>query len=66
MNSAVNDLINEHKAIQIAQNNLEKIQEMFMKNYEADIKDIIDLLDFLKVFSDKCHHGKEDLPDHSL
>jgi len=66
MNSAVNDLINEHKAIQIALNILEKIQERLKKDDEADIKDIIDLLDFLKVFSDKCHHGKEDLPDHSL
>ena len=60
MNTASNDLINEHKAIQIALNILEKIQERLEKNGEAYYKDIIDLLEFLKEFADKCHHGKEE------
>jgi hemerythrin-like domain-containing protein len=42
-------------------NILEKIQERLGKNGEADYKDIIDLLDFLKEFADKCHHGKEEV-----
>ena len=61
MNTASKDLINEHKAIQIALNILEKIQERLKKNDEVDKKDIIDLLDFLKEFADKCHHGKEEI-----
>jgi hemerythrin-like domain-containing protein len=61
MNAASKDLISEHKAIQIALNILEKIQERLGKNGEADYKDIIDLLDFLKEFADKCHHGKEEV-----
>jgi len=61
MNTASKDLINEHKAIQIALNILEKIQERWKKNDEADIKDINDLLDFLREFADKCHHGKEEI-----
>jgi hemerythrin-like domain-containing protein len=60
MNSASKDLINEHKAIQIALNILEKIGERTDKNGEADYKDINDLLEFLKEFADKCHHGKEE------
>ena len=61
MNAASMDLINEHKAIQIALNILEKIQERLENNGEADYKDIISLLELLKEFADKCHHGKEEL-----
>ena len=60
MNAASKDLINEHKAIQIVLNILEKIQERLEKNGEADYKDIIDLLEFQREFADKCHHGKEE------
>ncbi len=60
MNAASKDLINEHKAIQIALNIMEKMQERLEKNGEANYKDIIDLLEFLKEFADKCHHGKEE------
>ena len=60
MNAASLDLINEHKAIQIALNILEEIKERVEKNGEADYKDIISLLDFMKEFADKCHHGKEE------
>ncbi len=60
MNTASLDLINEHKAIQIALNILEEIKERIEKKGEADYKDIISLLDFMKEFADKCHHGKEE------
>jgi len=60
MNTASKDLIDEHKAIQIALNILEKILERLEKNGEADYTDIISLLEFLKEFADKCHHGKEE------
>jgi len=60
MNTARKDLTSEHNAIQIALNILEKIIEKLKKDDEADIKDINDLLDFLREFADKCHHGKEE------
>jgi hemerythrin-like domain-containing protein len=60
MNAASNDLIKEHKAIQTVLSILEKIIERLEKNGEADYKDISDLLEFLKEFADKCHHGKEE------
>ena len=60
MNTARKDLTSEHNAIQIALNILEEIIEKLKKDDEADIKDINDLLDFLREFADKCHHGKEE------
>ncbi len=60
MNTARKDLLSEHEAIQTALNILEKIIEKSRKDDEADIKDINDLLDFLREFADKCHHGKEE------
>jgi len=60
MKTAKEDLIHEHKAIQIALNILERIGERLQKNQIADYSDINALLGFLKEFADKCHHGKEE------
>jgi hemerythrin-like domain-containing protein len=60
MKTALQDLIQEHKAIQVALNILEKIREKLENTGEADPDDINDLLGFLKEFADKCHHGKEE------
>ena len=60
MKTAGKDLVKEHMAIQIALNILEKIQERSEKNDETDSGDIVDLIEFLKEFADKCHHGKEE------
>jgi len=60
MKTASQDLIHEHKAILIALNVIENIVERMKSNEEIDSKDIEDLLGFLKVFADKCHHGKEE------
>jgi hemerythrin-like domain-containing protein len=54
------DLIREHKTILIALNVIEKMYERVQNNNEVDIKDIEDIIEFLKVFADKCHHGKEE------
>jgi hemerythrin-like domain-containing protein len=60
MKTAKEDLIHEHKVIQIALNILERIGERSQKDEIANYGDIKDLLGFLTEFADKCHHGKEE------
>jgi hemerythrin-like domain-containing protein len=60
MEAASQDLIHEHKAILIALDVIEKIYIRVQNDKELDFKDIEDIIEFLKVFADKCHHGKEE------
>jgi hemerythrin-like domain-containing protein len=61
MKTASQDLIHEHTAILIALNVIEKMcLNVQNNNKETDYKDIEDIIGFLKVFADKCHHGKEE------
>ena len=61
MKTPSQDLMHEHKAILIALNIIEKMCENVQNNNkETDYKDIEDIIGFLKVFADKCHHGKEE------
>ncbi len=60
METASQDLIHEHKAILIALDVIEKMYERVQNDKELDYKDIEDIIEFLKVFADKCHHGKEE------
>ena len=39
---------------------MSKIAENIKTNKGFDIKDIEKIVDFLKTFADKCHHGKEE------
>jgi hemerythrin-like domain-containing protein len=54
------DLIHEHNAIKIMLNIMSKIAENIQAGKSFDIKDIGQIVDFLKTFADKCHHGKEE------
>jgi len=60
MNKASSDLINEHKAIILTLGILDKISGLLENDKEVDIIDVKDIIEFLKVFADKCHHGKEE------
>ena len=60
METASHDLMNEHKAILLALDVLESISRKVSMNGESDTKDIESMIDFLQVFADKCHHGKEE------
>ncbi len=57
---ASEDLKNEHEAILFTLEILGKIVEIIKSNKKADVNDIVELIDFLKIFADKCHHGKEE------
>lgn len=54
------DLIHEHNAIKIMLNIMSKIAENIQAGKSFDIKNIGQIVDFLKTFADKCHHGKEE------
>jgi hemerythrin-like domain-containing protein len=54
------DLINEHKAIKIMLSIMSKIADNIQSGKDYDTKDPAQIVDFLKTFADKCHHGKEE------
>jgi len=60
MKTTGQDLMHEHKAIMVALDVMEKMQERARDDKEIDTGDIQEMLDFLRVFADKCHHGKEE------
>jgi len=54
------DLKQEHDAILIALDVIEKMRYLAHENKNIDYSDIKDMIGFLKIFADKCHHGKEE------
>jgi hemerythrin-like domain-containing protein len=60
MEKASRDLMNEHRAILVTLDIIEKMYERIRDNIETESDDIKEIIDFLKVFADKCHHGKEE------
>jgi hemerythrin-like domain-containing protein len=60
MKTASEDLMHEHKAISIALSVIENTVKRIRNDEKIDFKDLEDMIDFLKVFADKCHHGKEE------
>lgn len=61
MEKTSQDLRHEHDAIQTALNIIEKMYQRVQEDREIDKRDIKDLINFLRVFADKCHHGKEEI-----
>jgi hemerythrin-like domain-containing protein len=58
---AIKDLKIEHDAVQVTLRILGKICQRFeMPGNKLDIQHLDQLLDFFRVFVDKCHHGKEE------
>jgi hemerythrin-like domain-containing protein len=54
------DLIHEHKAIGIMLGVMTAIAGNVTKGKEFDVLEIDKVVDFLRTFADKCHHGKEE------
>ena len=54
------DLIHEHKAIKVMLSIMSKIAEDIKTKKGFDTEDVEKIVDFLKTFADKCHHGKEE------
>jgi len=57
---ATQQLIREHEDIKLMLNILETISGKLEKDNELNIAHFEKILDFIKKFADKCHHGKEE------
>ncbi|MZQ75771.1 MAG: hemerythrin [Peptoclostridium sp.] len=57
---ASEDLVNEHKEILTGLKILEKMVKLIDDGKVAEGEDIKGIVNFLKLFADKCHHGKEE------
>lgn len=54
------DLIEEHNGVLVALQLLEKVENALAARNEQAPEHLGQLLDFLKGFVDRCHHGKEE------
>jgi len=54
------DLIHEHKAIKVMLSIMSKIDGNIKTDQGFDTRDVEKIIDFLRTFADKCHHGKEE------
>jgi hemerythrin-like domain-containing protein len=60
MSKAIDDLKHDHEAILSALQILENIDRQIAAGMKIPKHDIVGFIDFLKEFTDKCHHGKEE------
>lgn len=57
---ATQELRNEHEGIKIALAVLNHMADEIEEGRNVDLDDVEQLVDFLKTFADRCHHGKEE------
>lgn len=60
MKYASEDLRNEHEGVLYGLGILEQMVRTVRLSGAADTSDIEDMINFLRLFADKCHHGKEE------
>ncbi len=60
MKYASEELKNEHEGILLGLQILEKMAEKAEKGAPLPAEDASEIVEFLKLFADKCHHGKEE------
>lgn len=60
MSKAITDLTNDHEAILTALDIFSRILDNLKTSSQANEEELLDFIDFLKEFADKCHHGKEE------
>ena len=60
MQYASTDLKYEHDSILFALKVLERVSELALAGRHIDPEDVREILDFLHLFADQCHHGKEE------
>lgn len=60
MQYASEDLRNEHEGILFGLQILEKMVQLTETKSDVPIEDFREMIHFLQLFADKCHHGKEE------
>lgn len=60
MKFASQDLREEHEAILYGLDILEEMADRLEDQLSVELEDLEALVDFLKLFADRCHHGKEE------
>lgn len=60
MNYASEDLIQEHEDILYGLQILEKMVERYNRTKSINVDEVNEIINFFKLFADKCHHGKEE------
>jgi len=58
--TAIEELKAEHQAVLLTIRILDQITSRLEAGQAVDIKHLDQIIEFLKVFVDKCHHGKEE------
>ncbi len=58
--NATDDLRNEHEGIKVALAVLDRLAGDLEAGRGADVDDVDAIIDFLRTFADRCHHGKEE------
>ena len=53
-------LMDEHRVIEHAIDILDKIVTLMEEGKRVETSDIRSIIDFIRTFADKCHHGKEE------
>jgi hemerythrin-like domain-containing protein len=60
MGTASRALMREHDAILSVLEVLEQIYQGMQTGRKTAVQDVTDILEFLRIFADRCHHGKEE------
>lgn len=60
MKYASDDLRNEHDGILFGLKILERMIVLYKQTQSGDMDDFIEIVDFFRIYADKCHHGKEE------
>ena len=60
MKFASEDLRNEHEGVLFGLDILEKMADTIRQEGMMDAKDAAEMVNFFRLFADKCHHGKEE------
>jgi len=60
MPKATQQLKDEHEGIKLMFQILDKICERHKANGDLNTDHLFDIIEFFKIFVDKCHHGKEE------
>lgn len=58
--TATEQLKEEHQGVLLGLQILEEVAQRLKKGKDIDVKHLSELLEFLTVFVDKCHHSKEE------